>query len=214
MIAAVGCGALLASRAATPAFIWLEGEAARTTFKANIAGWGRPQFLSASNWLHVSVEEDKVEKAVPDDGILLEYPFTAPKTGRYEVWNRIGFEFVRSPFDWRIDDGAWQTASPDELTTDLMELATWCEVAWLKLGDAGSDRRRASAADPPRQEARTTRASGSGSSTPPTPSASARGRFARTRSSSRARRAATPPTKRQRRWCSNSRRRSRPSAPA
>lgn len=135
MIAAVGCGALLASRAATPAYIWIEGEAARTTFKANIAGWGRPQFLSATNWIHVSVEEDKVEKAVPAEGILLDYPFTAPKTGRYELWNRVGFEFVRSAFDWRLDAGAWQTAWPTNLTVDLMELATWTEVAWLPLGD-------------------------------------------------------------------------------
>jgi len=26
-------------------------------------------------------------------------------------------------------------AAPDELTTDLMEMGNWCEVAWLKLGD-------------------------------------------------------------------------------
>lgn len=121
--------------AAAPAFVWLEGESAQTTFKVNIAGWGRPQFLSASHWLHVSVEEGKVEKEVPNDGILLEYPFRSPQAGRYEVWNRIGFEFVRSAFEWRLDDGAWQTVSPDALTTDLMELAFWCEVAWLKLGE-------------------------------------------------------------------------------
>ena len=85
--------------------------------------------------MHISIEEDKVEQALPDDGILLEYPFRAAKQGRYEIWNRIGFEFVRSPFEWRLDDEAWQPASPDDLTTDLMELATWCEVAWLKLGN-------------------------------------------------------------------------------
>ena len=57
-------------------------------------------------WLHISVDEDKVEKEVPDQGILLEYTFQSPKTARYEVWNRVGFEFVRSPFEWRIDEGA------------------------------------------------------------------------------------------------------------
>jgi beta-galactosidase len=117
-------------------FVWLEGESAQTTFNVNRAGWGRPQFLSASNWLHVSVDEGKVEKEVPADGILLNYDFPSPKAGRYEVWNRVGFEFVRSAFEWRLDDGPWQTASPTNLTTDLMELANWTEVAWLKLGDA------------------------------------------------------------------------------
>ena len=122
--------------AASPAFVWLEGEAAKTTFKVDVAGWGRPQFLSASNWLHISVEEDKVEKEVSGEGILLDYPFPNPKAGRYEVWNRVGFEFARSAFEWRLDQGTWKKVSPDELTTDLMEIGFWCEVAWLKLGEA------------------------------------------------------------------------------
>jgi len=121
--------------AATPAFIWLEGESAKTDFRATIGDWGRPQFLSASNWLHISVEEGQVEKTVPDDGILLDYTFQSPQAGRYVVWNRIGFEFVRSAFDWRLDDKPWQTISPEALTTDLMEMGFWTEVAWLKMGE-------------------------------------------------------------------------------
>jgi hypothetical protein len=123
------------ARAAAPAFVWLEGEAAKTTFKVNIAGWGRPQFLSASNWLHISVEEGNVEKEVPEEGILLDYAFRSTKEGGYEVWNRVGFEFARSPFEWRLDDGPWRKAAPDDLTSDLMEIAFWCEVAWLKMGE-------------------------------------------------------------------------------
>ena len=71
---------------------------------------------------------------VPGDGVSLKYQFQAPKDATYQVWSRIGFEFVRSPFDWRIDDGPWKRVTPDELTTDLMEIAFWCEVAWLQLG--------------------------------------------------------------------------------
>lgn len=118
-----------------PAFVWMEGESARTSFEVGTGGWGRTQFLSDERWLHVSVEADQVADTVPADGILLEYPFPCPKPGVYEVWNRIGFEFVRSPFDWRLDGGEWKRVSPDALTTDLMELSRWCEVAWLKLGD-------------------------------------------------------------------------------
>ena len=117
-------------------FVWIEGESAQTSFVVNIAGWGRPQFLSEAKWLHISVDEAKVESDVPEGGITLRYDFTISQAGRYEVWNRIGLEFARSAFEWRIDDDAWQTVAPDALTTDLMELDFWCEVAWLDMGDA------------------------------------------------------------------------------
>ena len=61
--------------------------------------------------------------------------FQTPKAATYQIWNRIGFEFARSPFEWRIDGGPWKRVAPDELTTDLMEIAFWCEVAWLQLGE-------------------------------------------------------------------------------
>ena len=65
---------------------------------------------------------------------MIEYPFTVPKAAHYEIWNRIGFEFVRSVFEWRIDEGEWGRITPEELTTDLMELSFYREVAWLKMG--------------------------------------------------------------------------------
>jgi len=137
LLALAGLSALgFCARAAAPAYIWLESESAKTSFKADLGDWGRARFLSDGKWIHISVEEDKVEKEVPDPGILLEYTFQSLKTSRYEVWNRIGFEFVRSVFEWRIDEEPWKKASPEELTTDLMEMGFWCEVAWLKLGDA------------------------------------------------------------------------------
>ena len=123
-------------RRAAPSFIWLESESAKSSFKAEVGDWGRPQFLSGGKWLHLSVDEGQVEKTVPDEGILLDYAFQSPKAGRYEVWNRVGFEFVRSPFEWRLDEGPWQKASPEALTVDLMEMGFWTEVAWLKMGEA------------------------------------------------------------------------------
>lgn len=117
-------------------FVWIEGEATTSAnVKPNVAGWGRKEFLSGETWLHYSLDAEKVDKELPEGGAaILRYAFTAPKEADYEVWNRIGFEFVRSPFAWRIDDGPWKTVSPEELTTDLMELAEWTEVAWLKMG--------------------------------------------------------------------------------
>jgi beta-galactosidase len=116
-------------------FVWLEGEApAAVNIKPNISGWGHKEFLSGEQWLQVSVDADKVDKEVPAEGVHLTYDFNIKTAGSYEVWNRIGYEFVRSPFDWCIDNADWIRINPDDLTTDLMELQNWNEVAWIKMG--------------------------------------------------------------------------------
>ncbi|MDX1931796.1 MAG: glycoside hydrolase family 2 TIM barrel-domain containing protein [Capsulimonadales bacterium] len=124
----------------TPPFVWVEGEntAAVTLPDAVVkrGGWGKKEFLSGETWLHISVEEKDVAKTIPDGGAIVRYAFDVPQAGNYAVWDRIGYEFVRSPFAWRIDSGDWKTISPDALTTDLMSLETWNEVAWLPLGNA------------------------------------------------------------------------------
>ena len=114
--------------------IWLEGESAVVNVKPNIAGWGHTEFLSGKKWLHLSIDENKIETDHPAGGISLKWKLNAPQSANYEVWSRIGYEFVRSPFQWRIDSGAWKAVKPDDLTTDLIELAEWTEVAWLKMG--------------------------------------------------------------------------------
>lgn len=124
--------------AAGPApFIWVEGESPRVlNVKPSTDGVGNPQFLSAAKWLKVSIDADNVEKAVPAEGVFATYGFKTEVAGDYAVWARIGYEFARSPFDWRLDGGDWANVAPDELTTDLMELSFWTEVAWLQLGHA------------------------------------------------------------------------------
>lgn len=118
------------------AFIWLEGEQpTKCNVKPNLSGWGNKQFLSDEKWLSIAVAENLVEKEIPAEGVLIEYDFKAPAPAKYDVWGRIGYEFARSPFDWRMDGGEWKTVSPNDLTSDLVPLAEWCEVAWLKLGD-------------------------------------------------------------------------------
>ena len=116
-------------------FVWLEGEKpAHANYQPKAEGVGRPEFLSERAWLRIAIDAGQVEREAPADGVLLEYACDAKAAGNYEVWARIGYEFVRSPFDWRLDGGEWKSVSPDELTTDLMELSFWTEVAWLKLG--------------------------------------------------------------------------------
>ncbi|HYW80006.1 MAG TPA: hypothetical protein VE890_10545, partial [Thermoguttaceae bacterium] len=125
-----------AADAANDAFVWFEGEQpSSTNVEVNRSGWGNTQFLSDGNWLHCSIEAAKVDSEVPDEGASLQYTFQAPKDATYQIWSRIGLEFARSDFDWRIDDGPWKRVAPDELTTDLMEIAFWCEIAWIQLGD-------------------------------------------------------------------------------
>lgn len=129
-----GSGAI--GRVGDPQFVWLEGESGRANVKVGTAGWGNEQFLSEGRWMHVSFDADKVEDEVKADAVTLQYPLKVTKAGSYEIWNRIGFEFVRSAFEYRIDEGPWKAIRPDDLTTDLMELAYFCEVAWLHMGDA------------------------------------------------------------------------------
>lgn len=135
LIAWLACLATTTRTAEAVEFVWLEGEQpSSTNVEVQRSGWGNQQFLSDEKWLHCSIEAGKVDNQVPGDGVTLKYQFQVPKGGTYEVWSRIGLEFVRSPFDWRIDNGSWKRVAPDELTTDLMEIAFWCEVAWLQLG--------------------------------------------------------------------------------
>ncbi len=113
--------------------VWLEGESGKANVPVNNAGWGNASFLSGDKWMQLLIEEGKVNSVVPADGIVVQYSFETKKAAKYEVWARIGYEFARSPFEWRIDSGDWTKVSPEELTTDLMSIDEWCEVAWLRL---------------------------------------------------------------------------------
>jgi beta-galactosidase len=121
-------------RAAAP-YVWLEGESPTS---ANVPldspGSSHGQYLSGGKVLQLTADAGEVARKVPAEGALFTYAFTAPADADYQVWDRIGYEFARCPFDWRLDDGAWHTVAPDALTTDLMELDFFREIAWLKLG--------------------------------------------------------------------------------
>ncbi|MBP7935501.1 MAG: hypothetical protein KA354_12720 [Phycisphaerae bacterium] len=116
-------------------FIWIEGEQTNTVnLKPDINGSGRPQLVSDGRWLTVHLDPGEIEKQLPAEGALLSYVFTAEQQAAYTLWGRIGYEFARSPFDWRIDGGQWNRIAPDTVTTDLTELSFFTEVAWLKFG--------------------------------------------------------------------------------
>ncbi|HZT44121.1 MAG TPA: glycoside hydrolase family 2 TIM barrel-domain containing protein [Chthonomonadaceae bacterium] len=116
-------------------FVWLEGEApASCNVKPAVTRPGHKEFLSGQQWLQIAIDANKVEKETPAEGVLIQYKFDIKKAGDYEIWNRVGYEFDRSPFSWRVDGGDWSAVPPDQLTTDLMELDAQTEIAWLKMG--------------------------------------------------------------------------------
>ena len=113
--------------------VWLEGEQptrANVAWKATSAA--HKDYLSNEKWLQVAVSAKDAEK-LPKEGAILEYDFTTDKAGNYEVWDRVGFEALRGPFEWRIDAGAWQSPVA-QWSTDMMEVDFWADVAWLHLG--------------------------------------------------------------------------------
>ena len=122
---------------AAPAFTWVEGEAPTSvspaSFKPEITDVGQPAYLSGGKWLHVSIDGKDVPKTVPTEGLVLTYKFASPAAAPCEVWNRIGYEAARSPFDWRLDGGTWTTIAANAQTIDMQQLQTWNPVAWLKL---------------------------------------------------------------------------------
>ncbi len=132
------CVAAFAGRVAMAAdYVWMEGEQpSKTNFKVAGSAWGTKEYLSEESWLNVQIQPDQIEKQVPEEGIILSYDFQAPSAGSYQVWNRTGYESVRCTFDWRMDNGEWQTIDPQQLTTDLMVIQAWNEVAWLQMGNA------------------------------------------------------------------------------
>ena len=129
----------LVACADTPAnLVWVEGEAPASVTPASvkpaIEDVGRPQYLSGGKWLHLNIEGGDVVKSVPQEGIVLTYALTTSQAGDYAAWDRVGYERVRSPFEWRMDGGAWAMVKPDADTVDVEELQTWNPVAWLSLG--------------------------------------------------------------------------------
>ncbi|HEY3788101.1 MAG TPA: glycoside hydrolase family 2 TIM barrel-domain containing protein, partial [Urbifossiella sp.] len=101
------------------------------------AGAARPDWLSGEKWLFLNFEAAGIKDKFPAGGAILKYPFSVPIDADFEVWHRVGMEYVRSPFEWRIDDGEWSAIRPKDpkfQTIDLMELSTWSEIGWLRMG--------------------------------------------------------------------------------
>ncbi len=115
--------------------IWIEGEApSQSNAQALHNPWPH-ELLSGGWWLEVSAKGNALNKA-PDQTVLLTYAFENDKEGTREIWARVGYEMLRTPFQWRLDEGAWQDVAADDWTTNLTYLRDWVTLGWLKLDKA------------------------------------------------------------------------------
>ena len=142
-----GLIAVLSILAISAEYVWIEGEKPVTVPKIaaggipgdkgyEFKGWGNAKLFSESKALYISIAGNEVEKRLPNDGAVFGYEFDVKETGKFDVWARIGYESMRSDFDWRTDGGEWKNLPAGQATRDLMYVQAWSEIAWIKLGDA------------------------------------------------------------------------------
>jgi len=133
----VACGA--GQAAGNGGFIWIEAETpAARNFEFRIDTRKAAIYSDGKCFFH-AVKGAALEK-LPTEGLLLRYDFDVPVAGTYRLWTRIGMEWVRADMDWRIDDRPWRTFAHTELTTNLMQVSVWNELAWGDCGTVKIDR--------------------------------------------------------------------------
>ncbi|MFN4228173.1 MAG: hypothetical protein ACK4F0_08580, partial [Candidatus Ratteibacteria bacterium] len=116
-------------------YIWIEGENfTKSNFKLDIWSGQRPEILSNRSWVTCVLNKEDIPTKLPNEGIIIEYNFKVIKEDDYDIWFRIGYEWVRAPLEWKIDDNDWQLLPSDIQTTNPIEVSVWCEVAWIKVG--------------------------------------------------------------------------------
>ena len=102
-------------------------------------GWGNTTMISAGQIMHINMSGGQVEKYLPDEGLIFAYEFTVSNSAKHEIWARIAYEFARSEFDWRLNNGEWHSVSPLTPTQNIQPIQTWNELAWLQLDTSKLD---------------------------------------------------------------------------
>ncbi len=129
--------ALAGALSAEAESVWIESESLPQKPATASTDWAKPELLSGGQVLAINLEAKDVAAVIPADGLVLSYPVTAPAAGTYTLWNRVVFENIRAPFEWRVNQGPWMVNSQDEQPiTNVQELANWNPVGWTRLGTA------------------------------------------------------------------------------
>ncbi len=123
-------------------YAWIQGESPtsmpevdKEELQLHMGPWSHAEYLSGGQVLNIHLPGEKAEDLFPDGGIVFGYRFQVPEGGSHNVWARIGYEFARSDFEWRIDEGAWTALDNQEPTMDLMDLSLFNPIGWTKLGE-------------------------------------------------------------------------------
>jgi beta-galactosidase len=121
----------VAAADAAAAFAWIEGEAPREqTLEPDTHGWGAPELLSGEAWLTLNKSH---AKEMPEAGARFAYDFALSEEGAHEIWARLGYYQVWYPFEWRIDDGDWQTVAHDHTpTVGFTPIEPWHKLVWTR----------------------------------------------------------------------------------
>lgn len=136
---AVWAAALTPPSASAAEWAWIEAEgpakvADGLPARRHLPG---PAERVSGQVLQIEIPAEKTAEVL-GAGKDITYEFTLKAGGKHELWARLALEFVRSPFSWRLDDGEWHAVSANreekDLATDLMEIAFWYELGWLRLG--------------------------------------------------------------------------------
>ena len=150
MVRCVTLAALLAALtvpARAAEYVWIEAEKPTAVPKIKppkskpddkgyaFTGWGDTSIISEGKLLSVNLTDREAPGRLGEKGAVFGYDVRIPSAGTYQVWARIGFESVRSDFDWRVDDDAWRTLPATRQTRDVQPIQTWNELAWIKLCD-------------------------------------------------------------------------------
>jgi len=134
-------------------YAWVEGERPlKANFKWKPGGAKVAGILSDDKMLYQDLPEGAGRPKLTEQTLDLEYELNVPKDARYDVWLRIGFEWIRPKVSWRLNgQGRWTTvglggqpAAPRKeegidyhrLSTNVKCLGFWAEVAWWNLGAA------------------------------------------------------------------------------
>ncbi|MGQ9697013.1 MAG: glycosyl hydrolase 2 galactose-binding domain-containing protein [Armatimonadota bacterium] len=133
LTAAMWCAASAFS--APVCVVWREAETADEANFALQTQSGDPAVLSGGRWLAETLGSKEEVAAKLGAGRQLRYRLAVPQSGRYTLWLRMGFEWVRPPLQWRVDSGGWHTVSPEKLSTNLIGIGPWAEVGWIRAGD-------------------------------------------------------------------------------
>ena len=126
--------------AATPPFIWIEGETPSSQPEGGADKFGyelgkmQSPLLSGSMMLMWTADEKKAAQIVPAEGVVFGYDFEAKEAGQYEAWFRIGYEGARSPLEWRLDNGQWTRMDGASVSAEIVALGRFFETGWVHSG--------------------------------------------------------------------------------